>query len=1515
MAVRIRFRKFYECDTEADRTLDFGADSLIFCLDTQKYYKIYNSNYEEVLPEDVIFTSPIPVSKLLVSGTPDGTKFLRDDGSWELPLAGTPIAGGVNGSVQFNDNGVIIGESNFLYNNTTNVLSLESLLFAQTPTASIVERQIQWNDSDGTLEIGLPGGTLAADLISGYERVVNKTGSTLLRGKVVYINGNQGNRPTVTYSTNTGEAGSARTFGVLLQDISDNGSGYVIKSGLIKNINTVGYTAGQTVYLGTNGDITGTKPVAPAHMVSIGKVIDVGATGSIYIIIQNGFEIDELHDVLITSPLDKHVLYRDASTNLWKNATIANVLGYTPENTANKGVANGYASLDASGKVPISQLPAALMEYKGVWNAAINDPTLANGVGDIGDVWRVGTSGTTDFGSGPIAFNSGDYVIYNGSTWERSGGGDAVDSVNGKAGIVVLYTDDISEDGSPVNLWFTNARARNAISLTTTGTGAATYDSLTGVLNIPDAMGHDIQDDTNTTLPLRPLLKFSRLTVSDEPTRTVVTRPADTFVGTTAPSNPFVGDVWTDSNTWKTYKYYGGAWVEVGIYINPDFSSLVPKTRILTINGVAYDLSEDRTWTIAGGGGGGVEADTLSSVTARGNTTSIAMILSNNVPLELTGSGTGAYTKGVIANDNVNGLVIEGPLDANTTSGNPLPLTLSWRYGYDNKGGLRLTGGSVGYLGGHVILHANNYTTYTVTKTGGGASGNWAIDITGSAQKLLSQGTFNQNTLTVTRGETGLNLYNYVGTSSPPVIRGNLLHMYAAAGAAQILFGNSDSNATYSSTWIRSKTDNDTGAWSDWKEVITGDNIGTQSVAYAVNAGNAATATTAANSSQFNSLTSGQFIRSDANTDVTQTFGPRFKHTLQTDTNDGYIAAAKFASGLNIVGTQTEAGEGRIVRIWGKVLTDTGDQYVFERATPTWSISISGNAATATNATTANSATTAADSDKLDGLDSSAFALASHTHPYLPLAGGNMTGDIAFGSSTKGVTWAANTDGASITFQSSDDGATGSRANSNLLIALTDNGNEGVSITSAGTEFLYMNPNLLQYKGNNIWHAGNDGAGSGLDADTLDGYNSATSGANILLRTDGSGYLVHENWIRVGNNTGLYNPAGAYFYHDASFGWFSRSSINGSSSIRLQTFDGVSRGWLYANTSAQGFLSTGGSWRLTVYNSGSIFRDDTYTMWDSGNHGSGSGLDADLLDGYQASAFLRALGNPGNLNNASADGTYWWSDTSSNYPSSSTYGSIMQVTGGIGWYNQLAFGTDKNTLAWRSSINNLTTWDGWKTIWHSGNIGVPISSNADTANANGYNNVITGTENDGVLPLLGFRNSVAYPSNSNPFYFYIGNATNSSLVLEVNGQGAGFSVDYLQNIRIYKSLAVGSINPNGTTGRIDASNDIVAYSTSDMRLKENINELEDALKKVTMLSGVSFKWIDEHKSVHGYEGNDIGVIAQEVQAILPEAVRTNDSGYLSVRYEKLVPLLIQAIKEQQLEIREIKTELEILRNQ
>jgi hypothetical protein len=113
------------------------------------------------------------------------------------------------------------------------------------------------------------------------------------------------------------------------------------------------------------------------------------------------------------------------------------------QNTSEKGQALGYASLDSGGKIPASQLPNSVMEFKGSWDASTNTPTLADGTGNAGDVYRCSVAGTVNFGSGAISFGVGDWVMYNGSIWQHSPATDAVTSVNTKTGAVVLNYSDV----------------------------------------------------------------------------------------------------------------------------------------------------------------------------------------------------------------------------------------------------------------------------------------------------------------------------------------------------------------------------------------------------------------------------------------------------------------------------------------------------------------------------------------------------------------------------------------------------------------------------------------------------------------------------------------------------------------------------------------------------------------------------------------------------------------------------------------------------------------------------------------------------------------------------------------------------------------------------------------------------------------------------------------------------------------------------------------------------------------
>jgi hypothetical protein len=123
----------------------------------------------------------------------------------------------------------------------------------------------------------------------------------------------------------------------------------------------------------------------------------------------------------------------------------------------------------------------------------------------------------------------------------------------------------------------------------------------------------------------------------------------------------------------------------------------------------------------------------------------------------------------------------------------------------------------------------------------------------------------------------------------------------------------------------------------------------------------------------------------------------------------------------------------------------------------------------------------------------------------------------------------------------------------------------------------------------------------------------------------------------------------------------------------------------------------------------------------------------------------------------------------------------------------------------------------------------------------------------------------------------------------------------------FNALGVGTA-AGTTAGLIRATNDVIAYFSSDERLKENFEVISNPLEKLSQINGYSFDWVPM-EGIHENEGHDIGVKAQEVETVLPELVTTRENGYKAVKYDKLVALLIECVKEQQKQIDELKNKL------
>jgi hypothetical protein len=212
-----------------------------------------------------------------------------------------------------------------------------------TPTATpTTVGTMSWNDADGTVDLKLKGGNVTLQV--GQEqvtRIVNKTGANLLEAnyQAVRVSGAQGNRLKVDLAQANLDANSAETLGLVTETINNNQEGFITTSGLVRNIDTTGTLQGETwadgdiLYLSgtTAGRITNVKPQAPTHTVIMGYVVRAHQTqGQIYVKVDNGYELDELHNVKIIGALNKDVLVYNSTTKLWENRIIFKTQGYVP---------------------------------------------------------------------------------------------------------------------------------------------------------------------------------------------------------------------------------------------------------------------------------------------------------------------------------------------------------------------------------------------------------------------------------------------------------------------------------------------------------------------------------------------------------------------------------------------------------------------------------------------------------------------------------------------------------------------------------------------------------------------------------------------------------------------------------------------------------------------------------------------------------------------------------------------------------------------------------------------------------------------------------------------------------------------------------------------------------------------------------------------------------------------------------------------------------------------------------
>ena len=204
--------------------------------------------------------------------------------------------------------------------------------------------------------------------------VTNADSVSITKGMPVYAFGGTGDRMTVKRANNTSDSTSAQTVGLVLStSIAANQKGFIMLQGLLTGLSTLPtstWADGDAVYLGaTAGTISKTKPYAPNHLVYLGFVTTAspGSAGRMYVRVQNGYELDELHNVQAQSPSNKDTIYFDSTDSQWKTASLATILGYTPANasTAVTSVTGTSPIVSSGGTTPAISISASTASANG----------------------------------------------------------------------------------------------------------------------------------------------------------------------------------------------------------------------------------------------------------------------------------------------------------------------------------------------------------------------------------------------------------------------------------------------------------------------------------------------------------------------------------------------------------------------------------------------------------------------------------------------------------------------------------------------------------------------------------------------------------------------------------------------------------------------------------------------------------------------------------------------------------------------------------------------------------------------------------------------------------------------------------------------------------------------------------------------------------------------------------------------------------------------------------------------
>ena len=340
--------------------------------------------------------------------------------------------------------------------------------FAQTGPHTNEPGRLAWNDTDGTLDLGLKGGNVTLQV--GQEqvvRVVNKSGANLTDGQVVYLSGAQGNRVKVDLAVANGSTSLARTvLGLVTESIPNNQEGFVTISGLVRGLNTSAFVDGDVLYLSTTpGAITNVRPPAPTHVVVVGFCVNANpAVGSILVSVQPGYDLEDLSDVAVTSPVNGNLLIYNATAQDWQNNLLTSGTGLSVANGPGT-VAVNFAVADVgtwAGTPSSANLAAAMTDETGSGPLVFaTRPTLTTTVGVGGATASASGSGISFPATQSASTDANTLDDYEEGTWTLT--------VTPGSGTITSYTVQSAKYTKIGNL----VTAIIKFTITNNGTGAS----------------------------------------------------------------------------------------------------------------------------------------------------------------------------------------------------------------------------------------------------------------------------------------------------------------------------------------------------------------------------------------------------------------------------------------------------------------------------------------------------------------------------------------------------------------------------------------------------------------------------------------------------------------------------------------------------------------------------------------------------------------------------------------------------------------------------------------------------------------------------------------------------------------------------------------------------------------------------------------------------------------------------------------------------------------------------------